>query len=134
MSASFALQQAVYQRLTTVAALSSLIGARVYDDPPLGADYPYISFGPMDALTEDADLLDGAEVSLQIDVWSSAQDGQREAKAICDAIRTALHRHSANLSTGALAMMEVSRLRTIPDPAEHLTHGIVTLDCVVELP
>jgi len=87
----------------------------------------------MDALTEDADDVDGSEVSLQLDVWSTAQDGQRETKAICDEVHAALHRWGANLSTGALAMIEVTRLRTIPDPQESLTHGIVTVDCAVEV-
>lgn len=133
MSYSNALQTAIYARLTTYAPLVALVGARVYDAPPKGAAYPYVSFGPMDALTEDADDVDGADVSLQIDVWSSAQDGQRETKAICDEVHAALHRWEANLSTGALAMIEVTRLRTIPDPQESLTHGVVTVDCAVEV-
>ena len=134
MTVSTALQAAIFARLTTYAPLVALIGVRVYDAPPKDAAYPFVSFGPMDALTEDADLLDGAEVSLQLDVWSAAQDGQREAKEVCDTIRAALHRWTANLSTGALAMIEVTRLRTIPDPQEHLTHGIVTVECAVEVP
>ena len=133
MTVSNALQTAIFARLTTYAPLVALIGVRVYDAPPKGATYPYITFGPMDALTEDADLVDGAEVSLQLDVWSAAKDGQKEAKEICDTVRAALHRWSANLSTGALAMIEVTRLRTIPDPQEQLTHGIVTVDCAVEV-
>lgn len=133
MSHSNALQAAIYARLTSYAPLVALVGTRVYDDPPKNAVYPYITFGPMDALTEDADDLDGAEVSLQLDVWSDAQDGQREAKAICDVTRSALHRWTANLSTGALAMIEVTRLRAIPDPQEHMTHGVITVDCAVEL-
>lgn len=134
MTVSNALQTAIFTQLTTYAPLVALIGVKVYDMPAKDAIYPYTSFGPMDALTDDADLLDGAEFSLQIDVWSSAKDGQREAKEICDTIRAGLHRWSANLSSGALAMIEVSRIRILPDPQENLTHGVVTLDCMVELP
>lgn len=132
MSVSNALQAAIYVRLTTFAPLMALIGAKVYDMPPQDAVYPFVSFGPMDALTDDADDVAGDEVSLQLDVWSAAQDGQREAKAICDAIHAALHRWSGSIDPGGLAMIEVSRRQVIPDPQEHLSHGIVTVDCAVE--
>lgn len=132
MSVSNALQAAIYVRLTTFAPLMALIGVKVYDMPPKDAAYPFVSFGPMEALTDDADDVAGDEVSLQIDVWSAAQDGQREAKEICDAIHAALHRWAGVIDPGGLAMIEVSRRRVIPDPQEHLSHGVVTVDCVVE--
>jgi len=132
MSASFALQQAVFSRLTGYAPLVAVIGARVYDDPPKDAAYPFVSFGPMDAVVVDADCIDGATETLQIDVWSDAQDGQRECKAILAHVRKALHRFEAALTTGRLVGMRVVLAQTIPDPVKHITHGVLQVEADLE--
>ena len=86
-SPSNALQTLIYQRLTTYAPLVALIGTRVVD-PPRGEEAsPYISFGRSDWQEDDADCIEGREETIQLDIWSIAQDGQREAKDICDAVK-----------------------------------------------
>ena len=134
MSHSNALQTAIFQRLTAFAPLVALVGQRVYDAPSAAAAFPYISFGPMDAVLEDVDLIDAETQALQIDVWSKALDGQRECKAICDQVRKAVKGFSANLSAGALAGSEVTQIRVIPDPQDGLHHGIVTVEFLIEAP
>jgi hypothetical protein len=133
MSASFALQQAVFARLTGYAPLAAVIYGRVYDDPPKDAAYPFVSFGPMDAVVADADCVDGATETLQIDVWSNAQDGQRECKAILAHVRAALHRFEATLSSGRLVGgVRVVLAQTIPDPVQHITHGVLQVEADLE--
>jgi hypothetical protein len=134
MSHSNALQTLVFQRLTSFAPLVALVGVRVYDAPPATAVFPYISFGPMDAVPDDADLVDLESQSLQIDVWSKAVDGQRQCKAICDQVRRAFKGFTGNLTTGAMAGAEVAQFRVIPDPQDGLHHGVITVEFLVEGP
>jgi hypothetical protein len=132
MSHSNALQTLVFQRLTSFAPLVALVGQRVYDAPSSAATFPYISFGPMDSVPDDADLVDVETQALQIDVWSKALDGQRECKAICDQVRQAMKGLTGNLSVGAMAGAEVTQVRVIPDPQDGLHHGVITVEFLVE--
>lgn len=134
MSYSNALQTAIYARLTTYAPLVALVGARVYDAPPKGAAYPYVSFGPSDSVTEDMECIAAETQTLQIDIWSSAQDGQRECKAIRDQVKAALHLWQAEPTVGALVLARVTLSRILPDPDNSLTHGVVQVECDVEAP
>ena len=44
--AAFALQQAIFSRLTGTPALTALLGgARIYDDVPERTEFPYLTFG-----------------------------------------------------------------------------------------
>lgn len=132
MTVSTALQKAIFERLTTYAPLVALIGQRVYDDPPTGAVYPFVSFGPMDAVPLEVECFEGATQNVQIDVWSDSQAGQVEAKEITDHVKTALHKFTANLSDGALIGMRVTLMRVIPDPEKHITHGVLQIEADVE--
>jgi hypothetical protein len=132
MSVSNALQTLIFQRLTGASAVTALVGQRVYDHPPKDAVFPYLSFGASDSVPDDADCITGRIETLQIDIWSRAQDGKREAKAITDAVKTALHRWTGNLSVGALSMMEVTLSRVIDDPDGITSHGILQVECHVE--
>jgi hypothetical protein len=132
MSVSNALQTLIFQRLTGASAVTALVAQRVYDHPPKDAVFPYLSFGASDSVPDDADCITGRIETLQIDIWSRAQDGKREAKAITDAVKTALHRWTGNLSVGALSMMEVTLSRVIDDPDGETSHGIVQVECHIE--
>jgi len=45
-SAAFALQQAIFSKLTNDAStVMALGGARVYDDVPARAEFPFLTFG-----------------------------------------------------------------------------------------
>ena len=132
MSQSNALQKMLFDRLTGDAPLVALIGGRVYDAPAPGVIHPYVSFGPSATVPADAELLILREETLQIDVWSKAKDGQRECKAIVDAIKTSLHRWQGMPVTGAVADMRVGLTRILPDPADGVTHGVVQVEIDVE--
>ncbi|OWJ78418.1 DUF3168 domain-containing protein [Haematobacter genomosp. 1] len=128
---SNALQTLILQRLTTFAPLVSL-GVRVCDPPRAKEVPPYISFGPSDWQEDDADCIDGRVETIQIDVWSSAQDGQREAKDICEAVKKALHGYDADLGAHALVGMRVPMVRVFRDPDGITTHGVVQVEALIE--
>ena len=132
MSASDELQAAIYTRLTTFAPLVALVGTRVHDLPPSPVVAPYISFGPSDTVSDDAECITGREETLQIDVWSEALDGYRECKLICDQVKKALHDWNGELTVNALAFIRVQTVRVFRDPDGRTTHGVVTVQAMIE--
>ncbi|WPM82077.1 DUF3168 domain-containing protein [Brucella pseudintermedia] len=61
-SPTYELQGAIVQRLKNDPALSAMIGGRVYDTVPEGAEFPYVSFGSFDELSDDAECITGFEI------------------------------------------------------------------------
>jgi hypothetical protein len=90
------LQRYLYDHLRTVPEVLSLAGGRVYDRVPstngqVTAQFPYVSFGPVNVIDDFADCVDGETHTIQLDVWSRAV-GQGECKNIVDGIRKVLNR------------------------------------------
>jgi hypothetical protein len=103
-----ALQSALYTRLTTdaalVAALSAGWGApAVFSDVPEVTDpennalFPYVTMGSEVATPFDTKSLNGAQVSVQIDVWSRSQS-YLPVKQISQIIYARLHKQPLTIS------------------------------------
>lgn len=134
MSASNELQALIYNRLTTNAGVTAIVGTRVYDNPPSNADFPYVSFGPSDVVEDDADCITGRIETIQIDCWSRYQGGFKEVKSLADAVKKALHRYNGALTVNALVEMTVQSVRHFRDPDGITSHGVVTVQAIVEEP
>tara|TARA_R110002020_G_scaffold53905_8_gene150485 strand:+ start:18356 stop:18775 length:420 start_codon:yes stop_codon:yes gene_type:complete len=124
-------------RLRTDTAISAFVGNRIYDEPPSGTvTSPYISMGSYSATTDDADCIDGLEITFQIDCWSwAAADGGAEVRKIAGAIRKNLHDSDFSLTTNALASIShrITRFQREPDKAgEILSRAIITVTALVE--
>jgi Protein of unknown function (DUF3168) len=132
VSVSTALQTLIFQRLTGVAGVNALVGARVYDHPSKDVLYPYISFGASDYQPEDFDCIAARTETQQIDVWSRKQDGKRECKTIVDAVKSALHGYVAEPVAGALVDMRVTLVRVMDDPDGITSHGVIQVEMLVE--
>lgn len=133
MTQSASLQAVVRARLLAVSAVTALVGQRVYDRPVKGVAFPYVTFGPSDYVPGDHACLRTQVETMQIDVWSNATDGKAQCKQIVNAISVALHRHSDAAVAGlAIAGMRVVQVRVMDDPDPRITHGVVTLETVLE--
>ena len=91
MNAQWELQKAVYQALAADAALRAEIGdpARIFDDPPPDAVFPYLMLG--EARAADWSGVDGGlEHDLKLYAFSRYA-GRREIKRIIGAVYDALH-------------------------------------------
>ena len=132
MSTSNALQKLIYDQLVASGPVGALVGDRIYDRPSATVAPPYITFGASDSVPDDHECIDGRLETLQLDVWSEAQDGKRECKAIVDAVKRALHDAVGNLDVGALVTMRVTLVRVFDDPDGRTTHGIVQVEAVIE--
>lgn len=132
-SPSFELQVAIVTRLKAAAAVTAFVGARVYDSVPENPTFPYITVGEGDETSDDADCVDGFEISLDIDVWSRAQ-GFPEAKKISDEIRKALKSPELTIPTNALVDFRHRQTRFLRDPDGLTSHAVMTFEGFAEQP
>lgn len=130
MSPELELQGALFSILKDDPDVVAL-AAQVYDTVPRDAEFPYVSFGPMDAHTDDAECITGFLIYVQIDVWSQAV-GFPECKRLVDAVRHALHDQDIPLTVNALVFIEHQQSRTVRDPDGMTNHGIVEFIASVE--
>ena len=89
-TATAALRAAIHHALTIDTALSAILGsAKVYDEPPRHADFPYVTLG--EARVTDFSAGDDAlqEHQLTLHVWSR-QGGHKQAHIITGALLQAL--------------------------------------------
>ncbi|MEO8651002.1 MAG: DUF3168 domain-containing protein [Hyphomicrobiaceae bacterium] len=96
-SAVWDLQQAVHATLaadTTVLAL--LGGARVYDDVPRGAAFPYISLAAFTVRDWATGTEPGTEITFTVHAWSR-DAGLKGPHLLAEAVRGALHDQSLAL-------------------------------------
>ncbi len=139
MSASQALQRMIVAVLKADAAVSAVMGARVYDEAPTDAVFPMIEIGASDFRPDD-DIGDGSgpcivgrEETVQIDVWHRDQGRRGPCRASVDAVYAALHRADAALDDPyALVAITVELARVMGDPDGITAHGVVQVTAVVE--
>jgi hypothetical protein len=132
-SPSLELQGAIFERLTGSAGLSTLVGNRIYDAVPQAKVFPYVTIGEGDETSDDADCIDGFEISLDIDVWSRAE-GFPEAKRISDEIRKALKSPELTLPTNVLVDFRHRQTRFLRDPDGLTSHAVMTFEAFAEQP
>jgi Protein of unknown function (DUF3168) len=90
-SAGWQLQQAVYAALASNAALTTFLGgARIYDEVPHAAAYPFVTMGQTSSTDWGTGTEDGEEHIMTLHVWSS-YGGRSEAQTIMGALRDTLH-------------------------------------------
>jgi hypothetical protein len=111
MSASWALQQAVFAALCASDDIKDLVDdpPRIFDTPPRGAAFPYIVIGDDTESDWSTATEDGSEHALAIHIWSRA-DGHKEAKLVADTVRDALD--GAALSVTGQALIDIRYLET----------------------
>ncbi|KAB2706476.1 DUF3168 domain-containing protein [Brucella lupini] len=130
-SPSLELQRALYDRLKADPALSEIIGGRVYDIVPEGAAFPYVSFGPFDELSDDAQCITGFEISIQLDVWSRSV-GFPECRQVGDLVRRAVLGATIELPDNRLVSINHRQTMTMRDPDGLTSHGIINFVAFVE--
>jgi predicted DNA-binding protein len=132
-SVSLELQGAIIKRLKAFAPLSAIVGDRIYDQPPGTVTFPYVSLGPDDAVSDDAECLTSFEVTIQVDAWSK-NAGRVELKQVSEAVRAALHDHDLALEANALLSIRHRQTRHLPDPGGETNHAAIEFVALVEQP
>lgn len=109
----------------------------VYDrvpENPWGVKNAYIAIGVSDGVPDDVDCIPGAEITIQLDVYSR-NVGMYRMREIVDAVRKALHKRDLqlpSLSANSLCEMQVTFWRVIDDPEPNTLHGVVQVTAYVE--
>lgn len=136
-SPTLELQGAIVARLKANATLTGLVSGRVYDHVPratdgsLTAKFPFVAIQSMDEISDQADCIDGAEISIDIDCWSRSV-GFPEVHRIADAVRTALRGHDFDLAVNAPVYFLHRQTRTLRDPDGLTSHAIITFETFIE--
>lgn len=130
--ASLPLQKAIVAALKGAGAVSAIVAARVYDTPPTVPTKPYLSMGPFDVLTDEADEYEGSETTLQVDAWSGGP-GSVEVKQLGRAIRATLHQAVLTLDENQrLVALTVEQIRYLREPDGLTQHAAVTVRALTE--
>jgi len=130
---SFALQSAVLTALGADSALQALIGtpARIFDDPPRGTPFPYVTFGNATVRAWDTATDRGHEHTLLLHAWSR-QGGRKEAKAILSAVYDILHESALVLIGHNLVTLRFGFADIFRDADGETLHGIARYRAVTE--
>lgn len=142
MDASVELIKAMFDTLRTNAAVTSIVGQRIYDRPPetngaVNVPFPYITLGPDTGIPDDFDCIESEELTVQFDVWTSGTGeafGTVQCRKICGAIKKALHNVDLDLPTNALVTLRMEMRRILDDPNPAISHGVVSFTATVETP
>lgn len=105
--------------------VGSAVGAKVYDQVPTAPVFPYVSLGDAQVVPDKAGCIDGADVYVQIDVWSRAV-GYPETKTIAAAIVAKLDDKPLTVTGHDVVIMEHQGTQYLRDPDGLSRHAALT--------
>tara|TARA_R110001592_G_scaffold147011_1_gene371406 strand:- start:71 stop:472 length:402 start_codon:yes stop_codon:yes gene_type:complete len=126
----FALQTAIYTKLSTDSNLTTTLGASVFDDIPENTPYPYVQLGEDTAIDYSTKDQTGSEVTVNIDVWSRYR-GSLQAKNIMDRVHTLLHDSSLSVTGSNFINMRFEFSDIIRDPDGITRHGVMRFRAIM---
>jgi hypothetical protein len=129
---AWALQRAVYAALSNDSTVTGLLGgARIHDDVPQSADFPFVTLGTASISDWSTGTEPGLEHRLDVHVWSRYA-GKREAFAVIDAVRAILHDASLSLSGAQLVNLRCQSFEVRRDEDGETYHGVARFRAVTE--
>lgn len=127
------LQNAIFSALENHSGLTTALGgARIFDDVPQRARFPYVTFG--DILTSDWDTQtsSGHEHTVTLHVWSGHR-GRKQVNVIIGEIDDALDGRDLPLSDHTLVNLHITFWSALRDLEGDKYHGLVRMRAVTEL-
>jgi hypothetical protein len=132
-SSGFALQQAIFQKLSNDAAtVAALGGTRIYDDVPARAEFPFLTFGQSTERDWSTGTDAGQEHLVTLHVWSRGR-GRKEAETAIAAAREALHDQALTLAGHRLVNLRHEYSEARRDSDGETFHGIARFRAVTEV-
>ncbi len=131
-AASTALRAAVHDALTANAGLLSVLGGpKIYDEPPRGAAFPYVTLGETRIADFSAGEDSGEEHQLTLHAWSR-QGGHREAHVIAGALLQALDDAPLTLANHHLVNLRFAVADVRREADGRTYHALVRFRAVTE--
>ncbi len=131
MSAERALLAAMRGALLANAALQTLVGERIHDDPPPDASFPYVTLGRVESRPADAAASAAIEHAITLHAWSR-HGGRAEALNIIAALRGALHNAPLDVTDHRLVLLLATFSDVFRSGDGRTTHGILRLRALTE--
>ena len=125
------LQAALVASLRGDSAVAALVDARVFDEVPQQAAFPYIALGDLQGLVFRADQYRGTDATWTLHAWSRAQ-GSVEVKQILAAMREALDGTALTVTGFRLVSLLVDESRSFLDQDGKTHHGVLTIRALLE--
>lgn len=113
-SASLALRQAVVAAFRTRPALAEELTG-VFDAPPPGQAYPYLSFGPDVVRDASHKTGEGREHRLQLSLWDDGPDRRRLTELMAE-VETTLAALPTSIPGHRLVSLRLARSLVMRDP------------------
>lgn len=128
---SLPLQAAIVAKLKAAAAVTDVVGQRVYDNVPKAAQFPYVSLGEGQVLPDKADCIDGVEIIVQVDGWSR-ELGFPEVKALGAAIVLALDDQSMTIDGYTVVLFQIENIHYLRDPDGVTRHAALIFRTLIQ--
>ena len=131
-TASAALRAAIHDALAADGALTTLLGGpRIYDEPPRGAAFPYVTLGEARVSDFSTGSEPGEEHQLTLHAWSR-QGGHREAHLIAGALLQALDDAPLSLSDHRLVNLRFAVADVRRESDGRTYHALVRFRAMTE--
>lgn len=119
-------------RLRGTAAVTALIGQRIWHRAPEDALFPYIAGFDTSGLRDDATCLTGRDVTLNVHVWTrDGIDPLQDARSIAHEVALALHGAALPLPTNSLLTLNHRGERIFYGPDGLTGHGVVEFRAII---
>jgi hypothetical protein len=116
MSATWEIQKALYDALNGNSSFMTLIGSKLYDEPPTDTDYPYVVISETTEISDNRLDKLGFEDTVTFLIYTKpAGLGFYTAKKILEAMNTVLNVHRFTLTNYNMLMCKIDNVRTIRD-------------------
>lgn len=126
----YPLQQAVYELLSGDSTLLTLVEA-VYDRPPEGSAYPYVTLGESKIVDWSTKTTVGTEQHLKLHIWSR-NGGRKEIAIIMERIYVLLHQASMSVTGHTLVLMRFVSSEIILENDGYTYQGAMVFRALLE--
>ena len=126
---SLEVQKALIARWRAVAAITAIIGNRIFDIVPPTAAFPYVCAGDDTTVpNDDKSDGDGVDMTMTWHVWTQGDRGREVVKQLLDLMYDAVHNHDLVLGNSYSAVeTRVTFKNSFKDPDGVSMHGVIII-------
>jgi len=126
----YPLQKAVYQRFSGDSALMALVTG-VFDRPPQGQDYPYVTIGDSTISDWSTKTSNGTEQQIAVHIWSR-DGGRKKSEDIAKIIHGLLHGGNMSVEEQTLVLLRFISSAIVLENDGYTYHAILRFKALLE--